>query len=87
MQRALVILYILFCFELGMFLVILPWVSIWSDNHFVLKYGWVAAIALNHYFRGAVSGLGLADIWLAFHEFWRLREALGLAHPRVTRGG
>ena len=85
MQRALVILYVLFCFELGVFLLILPWVSIWTSNHFVLRYSWVSSLMLNHFIRGAISGLGLADIWLAFHEFWRLRETLGLARTRPAR--
>ena len=85
MHRALVILYVLFCFELGLFLLILPWVSIWTSNHFVLTHGWVSAIALNHFVRGAVSGLGLADIWLAIHEMWRLRYDMGLARTRPAR--
>ena len=85
MHRALLILYVLFCFELGVFLLILPWVSIWSNNHFVMAHGWVSAIALNHYVRGAVSGLGLADIWLAIHEMWRLRQDLGLVRERPVR--
>jgi len=85
MHRALLILYVLFCFELGVFLLILPWVSIWSNNHFVMAHEWISAIALNHFFRGAVSGLGLADIWLAIHEFWRLRQDLGLVREPPTR--
>ena len=85
MHRALIILYVLFCFELGAFLLILPWVSIWSDNHFVLAHTWVSIVALNHFVRGAVSGLGLADIWLAIHELWRLRHELGLVRARVAR--
>jgi len=85
MQRALVILYVLFCFELGVFLLILPWVSIWTSNHLVLRYSWISSIMLNHFFRGAISGLGLADIWLACYEFWRLRGALGRARTRPAR--
>ena len=83
MHRALIILYILFCFEVGVFLLFLPWVSIWTRNHFVAAYPWVSAIALNYFVRGAVSGLGLADIWLAVYELWRLRHHLGL----VRRAG
>ncbi len=85
MHRALLILYVLFCFEIGVFLLILPWVSIWSDNHFVAAHGWFSVIVLNHFFRGAVSGLGLADIWLAIHEFWRLRQDIGLVRARPVR--
>jgi hypothetical protein len=85
MQRALLILYVLFCFELGVFLLILPWVSIWSHNHFVTAHAWVSAIVLNHFVRGAISGLGLADIWLAIHELWRLRQDIGLVRERPVR--
>ena len=85
MPRALLILYVLFCFELGVFLLILPWVAIWSHNHFVTSHSWVSAIVLNHFVRGAVSGLGLADIWLAIHELWRLRHEIGLVRERPVR--
>ena len=61
------------------------WVSIWDRNFFVSQYPIVAAIALNHYFRGAISGIGLADIWLALYEFWRLRKNLGLIETRPPR--
>jgi len=83
MHRALIILYILFCFEVGIVLLVLPWVSIWTRNAFVADHPWVSAIALNYFVRGAVSGLGLADIWLGIYELWRLRRHLGWA----TRSG
>jgi hypothetical protein len=85
MPRALLILYVLLCFELGVFLLVLPWVPIWSHNHFVTAGGWFSVFALNHYVRGAVSGLGLADIWLAIHELWRLRYEIGLVRERPAR--
>lgn len=64
---------------------VLPWVSLWSKNFFVGHYPWVSAIAMNYFVRGAVSGIGLADIWLAFYELWRLRRQLGLVHARPAR--
>ena len=82
MSRLLTVVYIVFCFEMGVFLVVLPWVSLWSKNFFVSEYAWVAAVAMNYFVRGAISGLGLADIWLAAYEFWRLRHHLGLTHSR-----
>lgn len=85
MNRLLTVIYILFCFDMGVLLVVLPWASPWSRNFFVGEYPWVSAIAMNYFVRGAVSGLGLADIWLAVYEFWRLRHQLGLVHPRPTR--
>lgn len=85
MSRLLTILYIIVCFEMGVFLFVLPWVSIWNRNFFVSHYPVVAAIALNHFVRGAISGIGLADIWLALYEFWRLRRNLGLIESRPPR--
>lgn len=85
MSRALTIVYILFCFEMGAFLFVLPWVSLWSRNVFVAQYPWVSDLALNYFVRGAVSGIGLADVWLAIHELWRFRRQLGLVRTRPSR--
>jgi len=85
MSRLLYVIYILLCFEMGVFLFVLPWVSLWGKNFFVGHYPWISAIAMSYFVRGAVSGLGLADIWLAFSELWRLRRQLGLVHPRPAR--
>lgn len=82
MSRLLTILYVIVCFEMGVFLFVLPWLSIWTRNYFVGHYSLVSAIALNYFFRGAISGIGLADIWLAVYELWRLRKNLGLVVSR-----
>ena len=83
--RVLFFIYVLFCFEMGVFLFVLPWVSLWTKNYFVGQHPLVSAIAMNYFVRGAVSGLGLADIWLAVYEFWRLRRQLGLLRKRPSR--
>ena len=85
MNRLLAILYILFCFEVGVLLFVFPWVSLWSKNFFVGHYPWVSSMARNYFVRGAISGVGLADIWLAFYEMWRFRRRLGLVHERLPR--
>jgi hypothetical protein len=85
MSRVLPILYVVFCFEMGVFLFVLPWVALWSKNFFVAHYPIVSTIAMNYFVRGAISGIGLADIWLAFYELWRLRRHLGLVQTRPTR--
>ena len=78
MRRLLTIIYIVFCLELGIFLFVLPWTSMWSKNYFVDHYPLVSGISHNYFLRGAVSGLGLADIWLAVYEIW------WLLHPSPT---
>jgi hypothetical protein len=82
MTRLLTIIYIVFCFELGVFLFVFPWTGLWNKNYFVGHYPLFASIAHNYFLRGAVSGLGLADVWLSVFEVWRLREKLGFAHSR-----
>jgi hypothetical protein len=78
MSRPLAILYILFCFEIGVCLLVFPWMTrVWGNNFFVGHYPWVASLAQNYFVRGAISGLGVADMWLALYE---------LRHfPRRTR--
>ncbi len=85
MNRLLAILYVVLCFEMGVFLILLPWVPLWTGNYFVDHFPWVAHVAMNYFVRGAISGIGLADIWLALYETWRLRRALGLVHDRPAR--
>jgi hypothetical protein len=85
MARLLTIIYIVFCFEMGVFLFVFPWITIWSRNYFVGHYPMFAAITHNYFLRGAVSGVGLADVWLAMFEVWRLRQQLGLVKAPSPR--
>ena len=85
MSRWVAILYIAFCFEMGVFLFVFPWVPFWHQNFFVARYTWISVLSHNYYVRGAVSGLGLVDIFLAVYEVWRMRGALGLIRPSVAR--
>lgn len=74
-NRLLIGLYVLFCIEVGICLMVVPWVSLWSQNYFVGHYPWIAALSRNYFVRGAISGIGVADIWLAFYEIYdRLRR-------------
>ncbi len=87
MRRLLIILYVLVTFELGVFLFVLPWVSLWSQNYFADRSTLLAAITRNYFIRGAVSGLGLVDVWLAVFELWRFRHLLGLVRSVSTGPG
>ena len=77
--RLVVILYVLVCLMVGFVLVLFPWFSFggmgeWSDN-FILRflvdqtgYESIRAVVGSTWFRGAVSGLGIFNIFLAFWE-------------------
>ena len=71
------LLFIVFCFELGLFLLVYPWISAWGDNYFAwavpqsFQKTW-NVVWNNAYLRGAVSGLGIANVWIAIVEIFRL---------------
>lgn len=67
---------LLFCLELGVFLVVLPWTSLWEHNYFLLRFPGLSPWLLNHYLRGALSGLGLVDIGLGAWYVAHFREVL-----------
>ena len=74
MNRLLAVAFILFCFEIGLFLVFVPWSTLWETN-VLLTYSFsLRNFLLNNFVRGAVSGLGLIDIALGLAElaaFWK----------------
>ena len=70
--RLLRLCFAIFTFEIGLFLAVFPWVDLWSVNYFA---GWFPALENiwdEPYFRGAVTGLGLVNIYVACAEVLRL---------------
>ena len=70
-QRLLRLCFAIFTFEIGLFLAVFPWVDIWSSNYFS---GWIPALENiwnDLYFRGAVTGIGLVNIYVACNEVVR----------------
>ncbi len=68
---------VIFCFELGIFLLIFPWVSDWHLNYFATVPFWRSEFWTSPYVRGAVSGIGLLDIYISLVEVFRLRRFSG----------
>ena len=72
-QKLSSILLIAFCLELGCFLLVFPWIGdAWANNFFssLLRRGYWD----NGYLRGAVSGLGVINLYISFVELVRLRR-------------
>jgi len=65
---------VIFCFELGVFLLIFPWYSEWDLNYFSTLPLWASSVWTSPYFRGAVSGLGVLNIYVSLIEVFRLRR-------------
>jgi hypothetical protein len=76
-QRLSSVLFIIFCFELGLFLLIYPWTGSWTDNYFAwavpgsMQTRWHIFWS-NSYIRGGISGLGVLNVWIAITEVFRL---------------
>jgi len=74
LQRTLLVIYVLFCIELGLMLVIIPWTRLWADNSLLLRWPALQAWLMHGFVRGAVSGLGFIDMWLGILEAARYRD-------------
>lgn len=57
---------VVLCFEMGALLLYLPWSMFWEQNYFLAHFPSLMPVLLHPSFRGAVSGLGALDIFLAF---------------------
>ena len=75
-QRLWVVLFAIFAFEIGSFLVVFPWTDSWSLNQLpsffpssqtAIQDMWDAP-----YFRSALSCLGLVNVYIALREILRL---------------
>lgn len=96
-----VIFYIILCLEIGIVLTLLPWIpqgflglSDWGNNYFLLyaarKTGFyvLQSVVASGWVRGAVSGLGLLNLGMAFWEIFHFRQTLnalrGIAAPQTS---
>jgi hypothetical protein len=88
--RLSVIFYIILCFEIGLILTLLPWVpqgtlgilSDWGNNYFLLyaarKTGMYSLqnVVASGWVRGAVSGVGILNIGIAFWEIFHFNQSV-----------
>ncbi len=82
-----VILFVLVCLMVGSLLVLFPWTNLgaagdWSDNYFVIsivnKTGFesIKTLIASGWFRGAVTGLGVFNLFLAFWEIANFNQSV-----------
>lgn len=65
----------------GIVLVVAPWTSWWDSNYLLGPHPAMRTLLLNAFTRGAVTGLGLVNILLAFHEASRRHRQGGDGGP------
>jgi hypothetical protein len=68
------VLYILCSLGLGINLLWLPWQGIWENNYFLYVYPQLRPVVANPFFKGAVLGLGIANIMIGFYEIVHLKN-------------
>jgi hypothetical protein len=84
-----VIFYIILCLEIGLVLTLLPWIpqgtlglSDWGNNYFLLyaarKTGLheLQTVVASGWIRGAVTGVGLLNIGIAFWEIFHFKQTV-----------
>jgi len=85
--RLSVVFYIILCLEIGIFLTVLPWwpqgmwgLSDWGNNYFLLYaarktgYQGLQAVVASGWVRGAVTGIGLLNLGIAFWEIFNFNQ-------------
>ena len=95
--RLSVIFYIILCVEIGIFLTVLPWwpqgmwgISDWGNNYFLLyaarKTGIVGlqAVVASGWVRGAVSGVGLLNLGIAFWEIFNFKRTVAALQNQTS---
>ena len=74
LQRLFAATYVLFCIVLGTWLVALPWIGKWFDDGLVTRWPELQRLLQHGFVRGAVTGLGLIDIWLGVWQAVHYRD-------------
>ncbi len=82
-----VIFFIILCLMVGVFLTLLPWVNFggmvdWGDNYILnlitQKTGltFIKEMVASGWFRGAITGLGILNLFLAFWEMANFNKSV-----------
>jgi hypothetical protein len=66
---------ILVCLEVGIFLLVAPWSPLWTGNLLLGYFPALRPLFLSPFVRGAISGVGLLNLWFAFRGVWEFRDA------------
>jgi hypothetical protein len=73
-DRLTLVLFALYCFEVGLFLTLAPWTLLWSRNLAHLPSLELQSLLLHPFTRSVVTGFGLVHLIWGLHD---LRLALG----------
>lgn len=83
------LLYVAFFLEVGLLLVVLPWSGFWERNYFAMTWPALRDLLTNNFVRGAVTGLGLVNLYAGFADLaivFAGRPALPPTRPEFADG-
>jgi hypothetical protein len=66
------ICFVVFAGELGLCLIVLPWLSNWDMSYIPVHSPKLSDVWMSPYFRGLLSGLGLLNLYVALAETARI---------------
>jgi|SRR5579875_418827 len=75
-QRVFGFFLVVFAFELGLFLLVFPWLRNWDISWIPAHSPRLSDVWMSRYFRGALSGLGLLNIYVALAELVRQLKSM-----------
>jgi len=70
--KALSLIGVVLCFEVGVFLLVFPWMDAWNQNWFPSQHIWLLDRGESNFFRCALTGLGAINVYISFVEIMRL---------------
>lgn len=75
-KRLFLCIFILLAFEVGLFLMVVPWSPAWENNFLFNGFDALKELTMNPYLRGAISGMGLLNIFAGLGEAWHFRDRI-----------
>lgn len=69
------LVYIAYFIEVGLLLVLVPWSAFWERNYFVDTLPVLGAVIRNNFVRGAISGLGVVNLFTGFADLAAMMTA------------
>jgi hypothetical protein len=62
------LIFLAYFVEVGLVLLVVPWSPFWDRNYFLQMWPALEALVRSNLVRGAVSGLGVINLWAAMSE-------------------
>ena len=80
------LIYIAYFLEVGLVLELVPWTGFWDRNYFLGVVPELRALFSNHFVRGAVSGLGVLNLFAGLADLSALvsMRRVGTSHPKAV---